>query len=83
MVVFLIGKIESSIEKLSLAEVKSIFQKYEQRLTMNSRMSFEFNGRMCANCVKQNNNFGFEHKGVRLGGMNDNSSVFFVNASQS
>lgn len=46
-------------------------------------MSFEFNGRMRVNYVKQNNNFVFEHRGVRLSGINEKNSVFFVYASQS
>lgn len=54
MVVYIIRRMKSSIEKTSLAKVKSILQKYDQKLSKTSIFSLNFNG-MNANLVKQTN----------------------------
>lgn len=42
MVTHMIARMESSIEKLTLAEVKSILQKYEQRSISALALPFEY-----------------------------------------
>lgn len=80
MIIYIIERIES--EELSLAEMKSILQKYEQRLYRTSGLALEFN-RLNANLVKQTNNVAVGYENVRSGVLSDNNSnVFYASQEQ-
>lgn len=77
IVVYILARVDSQAENLTLADLKLILQKYEQRLGRTSSLSFDFNGGV-ANVAKQTSRTGHGYGNYRPDSVVDSNSAFLA-----